>query len=278
MHSHPARFRLPRTLLPVAVALGAATALAGGNLPAGFQPLTESEYQAAGLSPNEPALKIEYPGSAANRGIGEGTAVVSVAIDAQGKVTDYMLVDCSDKAFGVALLDWVKVMKFQPATYRGVAVPGRCEVGYRFNYHSPSSGEHGFGFSAWGTSSGGLSTGALTMSQIDISGKKLPQKPELAPVAEKQLDQPLEFTDVALPKLPAGFTPSSGRPVKVFVSFYIDAEGKARLPQAESAVAPELVDRALSAVRQWSFKPPVAGGKPALVLTARSVGFVPRTN
>ena len=82
----------------------------------------------------------------------------------------------------------------------------------------------------------------------------------------------------ALPKLPADYPSPGARPVKVFVSFYIDADGKARLPQAESAVAPELVERALSAVRTWSFKPPVAGGKPALVLTARSVGFVPRVN
>ena len=63
--------------------------------------------------------------------------------------------------------------------------------------------------------------------------------------AEKNLDRPLEFTDVALPKLPADYAAPAGKPVKVFVSFYIDEAGKVHSPRVESAVAPELVAGAL---------------------------------
>jgi len=249
-------------------------------LPAGFRALEESEYHAAGIDRRELDLEMEYPAGPKNRGIGEGWAVVSVTVDAQGHATDPFLVACSDKDFGQALLESVPSLKFQPARYRGVTVPGSCEVGYQFRYRSGGRGQHGFGFSAWGTSTGGMQVGGpLEVTSFNLfSGRKMKQEPAYAAVAEKTLDRPLEFTDVALPKLPAGYAAPGNGPVKVFVSFYIDETGKVHAPRVESAVAPELVASALMAVRTWSFQPPLAHGKPVLVQTARSVGFLPRTN
>ncbi len=278
--SLPFRGRLGAAGLLLVLALPGAVVLRAANLPPGFAAPAESDFRAARIDPTEPELKIEFPGVALHRGIAAGTAVVSVAIDAQGRATDFLLVGCSDRAFGRALLDAVKPLKFQPAAYRGAAVPGRCDIGYRFEYHSAASGAHSYGFSAWGVTSGGLQVGAaMPVDLLDLfSGKSLPQKPAYVAVAERNLDQPLEFTDVALPKLPSGYAAPADKPVKVFVTFYIDEEGRVRMPTVESDAPPELVAGALKAVRMWSFRPPVAHGKPALVLTARPVGFLPRVN
>jgi hypothetical protein len=270
----------PAPVLLFALALaGLVSSLPAAGLPAGFRPLDGTDYRPARISEREPELRVDFPGSASNRGIGEGEAVVSVGVDAEGRATDFLVVGCSDEAFGRTLLDWVKPLAFQPATLHGRAVPGRCEIGYRFQFHSNTGGAHGFGFSAWGSTSGGLNASALSVSLLDVfSGRELKKQPAYRPAAETELDRPLEFADVCLPRLPAGFSAPTDRPVKVFVSFYIDAEGRTRAPRVESEVAPELVAPALKAVSLWSFKPPVAHGKPALVLTARSVGFVPRTD
>jgi outer membrane biosynthesis protein TonB len=93
-------------------------------------------------------------------------------------------------------------------------------------------------------------------------------------VTASKLDHGLEFTNAVLPLLPANYPAADGRPVKVFVTFYVDEQGKVRVPNVESAAAPQLIPGAIHAVLQWSFKPPVMNGKPVLVFAGRSVGFV----
>lgn len=244
-----------------------------------FPPLSEqSDYQAARVDPNEPELSIPFPGAALHKGMGEGDALVSVAVDPEGRVSDILLVGCSDRAFGRALLDWAGSLKFQPARYQGVAVAGRCSVGYRFEYRLASSCEHKFGFSAWGTTTGGMVAGTAMTADVfeQLSGKALRGADAYAPKLETNLDGPLEFTEAYLPKLPVGYAVPAEKPVKVLVTFYIDEEGKIRQPQVESAAAPVLIPAALRAVQRWHFKPATVKGRPALVYTARSVGFFPR--
>jgi hypothetical protein len=62
--------------------------------------------------------------------------------------------------------------------------------------------------------------------------------------------------------------------VAVYVSFFVDAQGHARVPQVESAASPALVAPAVNAVYKWTFQPPVAHHHPAIVLTARPVRFL----
>lgn len=238
----------------------------------------QGDYQGAKIDPKEPELSIEYPGAAINRGLSDGVALVSVAVDKEGHATDFLLVGCSDMIFGRTLLDWARTLKFQPATYRGVAVAGRCQVGYHFQYRIASSCDHRFGFSAWGSTTGGMEVGtAMTLDIFQyFSAKAGRQKPGYTAEAEKNLDAALELTELALPKLPVGYAAPTDHPVKVFVTFYIDEEGKVRLPQVESAAAPELIPAALRAVNMWNFKPATVKGKPTLVYTARAVGFFPR--
>jgi hypothetical protein len=219
----------------------------------------QANYRVAALDPHEPELSIVYPGAAATRGIVEGEAVVSVAINARGEATDFLITSHTDKAFGLALLDHVKPLKFQAARFAGTAVPGRTDIGYRFINRS-----------------GGLGLTTFDAARRQSEGNK-EAKISYTAVLEKELDLPLEFTDLALPKLPAGYPePTDNKPVKVFVTFYIDEEGKVRLPNVESAAAPELIPGAIKAVGMWTFKPAMVKGKPALVYAGRPVSFLPR--
>lgn len=217
----------------------------------------QSDYQPARLDPKEPELEIVFPGAAQTKSIPEGTAVVSVAVNAQGQATDFLITSYTDKSFGLALLDHAKTVKYQAGTFRGVSVAGRYDLGYRF-----------------------LNRSSMGLNAVDAGRRKAEgsgaAKVQYDAVEEKNLDAPLEIVEVALPKLPPGYAAPTDHPVKVFVSFYIDEEGKVRLPQVDSAAAPELIPGALKAVSLWAFKPATVKGSPVLVYTGRPVGFLPR--
>src|SRR6185312_3305462 len=59
-------------------------------------------------------------------------------------------------------------------------------------------------------------------------------------VSENKLDAPLEYTDIALPRLPAGYKTTGDEKVRVYVIFFVDEQGKVRIPNVESAESPEL--------------------------------------
>jgi len=228
---------------------------AGFN-PPGFPPFSADEYKPAGLSPKEPEVMIEYPGGAITRGIATGKAVVTVLVEADGKPTDFLMIGCTDKSFGMALLESAKTLKYQAAKFKGVAVPARYDLGYEFRTTSVSVDP--------------MEAARLKMEKT--SGVKMINMP----VMERELDQHLEFTNAALPQLPEGIKATEANPVKVSVTFYVDETGHVRAPHVESAIAPELIPGAIQAVLQWSFKPPLFKGKPTVVFAGRQVRFVPR--
>lgn len=255
MHVLPSRFAPSTLVLAGLVCLLAASMHAGVN-PTGFPPFPKKQYQPAGLGPKETDLLIEFPGGAVTRGVAKGNAVVSVMVDASGQPTDFLVVSCTDPSFGTALLEQAKTCVFQAAKFKGVAVPARFNLAYTFESKN------------------------MSMSAIDAARHRMDDsmggKQAFSAAAEKDLDHPLEFTNVGLPRLPEGFPAPGSDPVKVFVTFYIDEQGRVREPNVESAVAPELIPGAVAAVLTWSFKPPTVKGKPALIFCGRAIPFVPR--
>jgi hypothetical protein len=238
---------------------------AAGVNPPGYPPFPKAEYKPAGLGPREPDISVDFPGAARAHGLAHGNAVVSVLINAEGKAADFLVIGCTDQVFGTALMEEAKTLKYQAAIFQGVPVSARYNLGYTF---TPGSGDM----------PGSKNISVNAMEEMRIHTEKI-DKPRLAysAVAESTLDHPPEFTNAALPKMPEGYQAPSDKPVKVFVTFYIDEEGHVREPNVESAASPKLIPGAIDAVLQWSFKPPLLKGKPALVFAGRAVGFVPRT-
>lgn len=244
------------TLVMASLACLFATSLTAEVNAPGFPPFPKKQYQPAGLGPKEADLLIEFPGGATSRGVAKGNAVVSVMVDAGGKATDFLVVSCTDPSFGTALLEQAKVCGFQAAKFKGVAVPARFNLAYTFEAKN------------------------MSMTSMDAARHRMDDamgvKQAFSAAAEKDIDRPLEFTNVGIPRLPEGFAAPGNDPVKVFVTFYVDEEGRVREPNVESAVAPELIPGAVAAVLTWSFKPPTVKGKPALVFCGRAVPFAPR--
>ena len=251
------RFHCGLVLVAGAAAIGwFMPAAAAASTPPGFPPFARDEFSPAGLGPREPELQIDYPGGATTRSIAKGSAVVSVLVDADGKALDFLVMGYTDKAFGSALLARAEHLTYQAAKLKGTPVPARFNLGYSFESQRV----------------------AMTPMEASLQKGDGLHAPGLAysAVVEGKLDRPLDFLKVALPPLPADFKPVDDKPVKVYVTFYIDEEGRVRVPTVESAASAKLIPGAIAAVREWAFKPPTAGGKPALVFTGRPVRFIPR--
>jgi hypothetical protein len=241
-------------VLAAASALFLLPGLTAGVNPPGFPAFPAGDYKPADLGPKEPEVVVEFPSTADTHGVANGTARVSILVDAAGKGADFLVTGCTDKAFGAALLARAKDLKFQPAKLKGVAVPSRFDLGYNFKSNS-------------------VNVDVMDAARLKME-KSTSSKLTYAPVMEKNLDHPLEFVAVAKPKLPDDYAAAAAGPVTVFVTFYVDELGIVHAPNVESAASPKLIPGAISAVLQWSFKPPLVKGKPALVFAGRAVPFI----
>lgn len=246
------RLRAAFRMAVLAAGIGLGTAEAE-NTPPGFPPLSKSDFKPATLGPHEPQIKVEFPGAAASRGVPKGSATLSVLIDADGRALDFLVTRYTDRAFGVALLEEARTLEFQPAVLSNLTVPSRLDIAYVFEAN--------------------LAMNVLEASRILNSGGK--PRTVYAAVSERKLDEPLELTSAVLPALPEDFpAPADGSPVRVYVTFFVDEEGRARVPNVESASSPLLIPHAIRVVLKWQFTPPTVNGKPALAFAGRPVRFL----
>ena len=243
----PASFSLPAAML---IAFACVLSPVHGKEK---KPAPPKAYEPAALDAREPQLRVEFPGGARTRAATSGTASVSVFVGADGSARDFLVTSYTDPAFGKALEEKARTLKYQAARMNGVPVPGRVDMRYQFDI------------------------GDIAMNTLEASANR-GVKPKLVHTItpESKLDEKLQFASVALPRLPADFKVTEGQqPPRVAVTFYIDGEGSVRCPQAEAAPSPELATAAMEAVSLWTFQPPLAKGKPALVLKEASVRFNP---
>lgn len=206
---------------------------------------------------NDPLIKVQFPGTAFFEGVATGRATVGVMLDQTGRPLDFLLIRYTRTYFGQALLEAAKDRDYTPKRLQGIAVPGT----FTFSYHFEPP------------------EGLTNISSFEAVDRRLEEVQGGAgfvyePHREAELDGGrLELIQVKIPVLPAHLVQPGKRPVHVLVSFYVDEQGRVRLPEVESALAPELVASALHALQQWAFKPPTIKAKPVLVRAMRAVTF-----
>jgi hypothetical protein len=206
-----------------------------------------------------PPLNITFPNRAFFEGVPKGRASVGVMLDEKGQATDYLLIRYTQKYFGDSLLRNARHQKFAPRRLEGSAVPGVFIFTYEFLVPPE------------------LNT-INTMDAITRRMEKVNGGPKLLYNAhrEAELDgAQLDPLRVVVPELPAGFKAPPGLylPVRALVTFFVDEEGRVRLPNVESSLPPALVSPAIVALQQWTFKPPTIKGQPVLAQAMRALTF-----
>lgn len=224
---------LPCLLLSAAAFLG----LAGRAPAARHEPLRIVQTES-----------IDYPLSPATINLPTGETRVVIAVDASGRLTDALVSSYSHREFADAALAALRTWRYEPAREDGAPVGVRREVVFRFEANKAVMN---------------LVDRDLISNRFDrLFGTYLYQS--VVPAAE--LDAPPRALHAPQPKNPAGH----GRAV---VDFFIDHEGRPRMPVVLESDTPDFASAALSALEQWKFAPPQARGDPVAVRVRQEFRF-----
>ncbi len=222
-----------------------------------FRPMaiaqTASRPQSSGIAIEQVGV-LAYPPSMTFEAIYSGEARVAISVDETGKLTDSLVTAYTNRAFADAALAAVKRWRYQPALVDGRPCAARSNIVFEFRDR-------------------GVIIQALPSAIARYAFFRM--------LDEHFVYQPCLLRDLDKIPVPAKVVPplvsSIDASKEITVEFYIDEEGRVRMP----AVAKESVDdvcaaAAVRAVEQWQFEPPLRRGRPVLVLAQQKFNFRPK--
>lgn len=194
---------------------------------------------------------LVYPPLMLYNAIYSGEVSTVISVDENGELTDLLVTGYTDKAFADAAVAALKRWVYKPARVMGRARASRADVLFQFKDQGVIVQNL----------PGALEQRALTGY---MQGRYIYQ-----PCKLRELDRIPTPVHVVRPSIK-----SDGSKHSITVEFYIDEEGKVRMP----AVAKESADddyaaAAVTAVEQWRFEPPLRKGRPVLVYAQQEFTF-----
>lgn len=235
---------------PLRSVLGLAALLSGGALSFGAD---------LGL---QPPRVIEqpvwvFPPEVARESVYEGEARVLVSISEEGELLDFILLGFTHPAFGREVAEALPRCRFAPGRVRGEPATTRTPITVHF-------AQQGTVVSMTGGESLANYVARLTTRPTYIG----------TVCAGQKLDRPLQAATVVSPQYP-GELRERAESGTVTVDFYVDAEGRVRMPATSATSHPSFARTAIGAVEQWRFEPPTSGGEPVIVHVQQEFRFLP---
>ena len=196
----------------------------------------------------------EFPPHVELAATSQGFVTVAIGRDAEGYVTDVLVLASTHAELSRSVVEAVKKWKF---TLPGNLAPAGKEIFPVVR----------FVFSAKGVVVVSATTGsrAAKAPQVgDDSSLHLPSFADLDSVP-LPLNHPMpSFTGSAAARAIGG---------TATVKYFVDEEGHVRVPLVTECSSPELGLAALAAVEQWTFEPPRLAGRPTIALETGSFSF-----
>ena len=197
---------------------------------------------------------LVFPPRMLYEGISSGEVRAAISVDQHGNLTDCLLVSYTEKTFAEVSLAAIKRWKYQPAEVHGRTQSARADVIFSFRDQGvfvqslPGAAERRFVESIL---QGRFAYQACPLRDLDrIPTPVLVVSPTISGDSQRHT---------------------------VTVGFYIDEEGKVRLPSVPRAAADDLfAAAAVKAVEQWRFEPPLRKGHPALVYAEQEFNLNPK--
>lgn len=213
--------------------------------------------------PEQVSVKIiqtdepEFPLALRNAPVMTGDARIAINIDNKGQLIDCLVTGYSRKEFAESAVAALRRWRYEPAYLNGEPWPSVQEL-------------H-FDFSRTGVVIDMTGHNALEVRMVELTQGRYVYRT----FALRELDRiptPIQVVSPVSPPL----NPGEGKRT-VTVDFYIDEEGRVRLPAVGRVEANDLyAASAMAAVKQWRFEPPLYKGRPVLVLVQQQFDFVPQ--
>jgi TonB family protein len=205
-------------------------------------------------------VPVVFPQEVTQLGMTSGEVGVAISVDETGKLTDYLVTAYSHPKFADRAVDALKRWKYEPARIAGEAHSATAELAFHYETRGP------------------VLVNLTLSSYIDLLNVQLrPTAYSYSACRLSQLDRIPTPTKVVQPGLPLAAKDLTEKLV-VTVHFYIDEQGRVRLPavdRASSQSAEAFAAEAIAAVTQWQFEPPLSHGRPVLVSARQDFNFTP---
>jgi TonB family protein len=211
-------------------------------------------FQTIGINQTEPA---NYPLAPEVQIYTEGRASFLITVDAGGNLVDVLPVSYSDPAFAESARYALGKWTYEPARLDGRPVSATKEVDFNFERR-----------------------GIVVVSQnvgqfVDgLFRRHFPNSTSYRAYSIREIDGKLNAVHVVSPQYTAAVARRASGTVTL--AYYVDEQGRVRMPLTVNDADPELADLAVEAVRQWRFDPPMRNGQPVLVRVSQSIRFYPQ--
>lgn len=196
------------------------------------------------------------PDYVASTGQTEGIVTAAIGRDAEGRVTDVLVLSSTNAPLSRSVVEAVRQWRF--------ALPGNL---------APAGTEIfpivRFRFSAKGVAIVSTSTSSLAARNQPVDQDVSVFLPSFA-----NLDAVPNPINHPMPRL-TGTAAQRAVGGTAMVKYFVDQEGKVRVPVVTECSSPQLGLAALAAVEQWTFEPPRAGGQPTIALETGQFTFAP---
>lgn len=202
----------------------------------------------------EQTAPARYPPSMLQSGVYSGEVRAMISVNSDGDLTDCLVTAYTDKAFAVAAEHALRLWRYEPARIRGRARASRAEVVFMFRNE-------------------GVSVQSLPGAiERHLLLRMLEERYSYRPCQLRELDRIPTPVQVVPPAVRL-----EDKTRSVTVEFYIDEEGRVRMPAVERESADDLLAAAaVAAVEQWRFEPPLRKGRPVLVYAQQEFNFKAR--
>ncbi len=199
-------------------------------------------------------VEPQMPALLQAEGLREGTVVIALDVAADGRLLDALVTMASHQELIRPCLVAVRQWRFTPARYEGAPTPARAMITL--------------------TLSQTRAVVSRTASEMmaEWTDRLLGREPDYQVCSAEEMDRPLAVVHRVSPAY-AQDAAEQGVGGRVRVYFFVDEQGRVRLPAVPDATHPYLSALATEAIKEWKFEPPTRRGRPVLVAAVQDFDF-----
>lgn len=208
-----------------------------------------------------PEMRIEhyvepiFPIQLRNKSVNEGYVQIQLLVAADGTLLETFVSEYSREEFAASSEAAIRDWKFRPAADPN-ALPQRFNL--RINFRNE----------------GLLVVQGDVQETVNAFFHRQNSEPGVTLCRLSELDAIPEPVNLVAPEYPADLKAQSVQG-SALVSFFIDETGRVHVAANSGSTRPEFAAAAVSAVKQWTFAPPMRKGAPTRVFAVQEFAFTP---
>lgn len=195
----------------------------------------------------EQTVEAQFPAALAFSTLTSGEVQVLINVDADGRLADLLVTGYTEKAFADEAVNLLRQWRYRPATVNGGPVGIRLELQIKF-----------------------VATGrVISLTALEATAafaqRSMPLSLLRRVCTAAELDHPIEALQTVSPSHPGKAENTPQPSGTTLIDFYVDEEGRIRMPVVMESTNPIYAQAAVGALSQWRFSLPTCRGKPVAV-------------